>query len=107
MLGGVALAAFAAYKYMSPPTAPPGAGSGYTYIPAGGSANGYVNTTGAPTWVTATGVIMNGVGQILASIPWGNITSGGNTYTGGNANPDSGAGSWQDINGAWQWVPNA
>lgn len=107
MLAGVGIIGFAAYKYFSQPTPPPGAGSGYTYIPAGGSANGFINTTGLPTWVTATGVVLNAAGQILQSIPWNTFTGGGSGTTGGNNNPDSGAGSWQDINGAWQWVPNA
>lgn len=79
MLAGLGILGFAAYKYMSAPTPPPTAGYNPTYIPPGGSAGGYINTTGAPTWVTATGVIMNGLGQILTSIPWDNITSGNAT----------------------------
>lgn len=82
LIAGVAVAGFAAYKYFSTPTPPPQAGSGATFIPPNQTVGGYMNTTGAPVWVTATGVIMNGLGQILSSIPWNSFNSGGSSSSG-------------------------
>lgn len=88
LLAGIGLAGFAAYKYFSAPTPPPQAGSGATFIPPNQTVGGYVNTTGAPVWVTATGVIMNGLGQILSSIPWDSFSSG----SGSSSSTTSGGG---------------
>lgn len=40
----------------------------YSTIPAGGSHGGYVNNTGAAVYLTATGDILNGIGDVLANI---------------------------------------
>lgn len=85
LIAGVAVAGFAAYKYFSTPTPPPQAGSGATFIPPNQTVGGYMNTTGAPVWVTATGVIMNGLGQILSSIPWNSFNSGGSSSSGSSS----------------------
>jgi len=81
LFGGLALAVGAAYMYFTAPSAPPQAGSGATFIPPNQNVGGYLNTTGAPVWVTATGVVMNGLGQILSSIPWSSITNQGGAGT--------------------------
>lgn len=106
LVAGVGIAAFAAYQYFSAPKAPAGY-AGAQYLPAGGSYNGFYNTTGQPVWMQATGAavsIVNSLGQVLQSIPWGGGSGG---YTGGNLNPQSGQGHWVDQNGEYTWVPNA
>lgn len=85
LIGGLGLLAFAGYSYFSSPSAPPQAGNGATFIPPNQNVGGYLNTTGAPVWVTATGVVMNGLGQILSSIPWNSITNQGNSGSGTSA----------------------
>lgn len=85
LIGGLGLAGLAAYMYFSSPSAPPQAGSGATFIPPNQNVGGYLNTTGAPVWVTATGVVMNGLGQILSSIPWNSITNQGGAGSGTSA----------------------
>ena len=84
LIGGLGLAGLAAYMLLTP-SAPPQAGSGATFIPPNQNVGGYLNTTGAPVWVTATGVVMNGLGQILSSIPWNSITNQGGASAGPGA----------------------
>lgn len=110
LVAGLGVAAFAAYQYFSKPTtpAPPPGYGGAQYIPAGGSWNGYANTSGQPVWFQALGAtasIVNSLGQVMQTIPWGSFGGGGG-YTGGNNNPDSGQGYWDDSGAGYVWVPN-
>lgn len=108
LFAGLGIAAFAAYQYFSEPKAPAGY-NGAQYIPSGGQWGGFQNTSGQPVWLQAlngTVSVVNSLGQILSTIPWGQFSQGG-SYTGGNFNPDSGQGHWVDQGGSLQWVPNA
>lgn len=77
MLAGVGILGFAAYKYFTTPAAPAG-WQGANYVPPGGSWNGITNNTGQPTWVNILNGVLTGVnaaGQIIAQIPWNQITN--------------------------------
>lgn len=105
MLAGLGVLGFVAYQYFSTPRGP----LGYNYIPPGGSWNGIQNTGTQPQWVNIVNGILTGLnaaGQVVTQIPWNQFSSGGG-YTGGNLNPDSGNGYWDDSGGAVVWVPNA
>lgn len=95
MLAGLAVIGFAGYKYFVAPTPPPGYGNAQ-YIPGGGTWNGYANTTGQPVWVTVVSGVLTAVtaaGQVLATLPWGNIIPGNGNC---NAGTGTGSGNWGD-----------
>jgi hypothetical protein len=89
IIGGVALAGFAAYKYFSGPATYP-YGQGYTQLPPGTTWNGIYNGTTQPKWVQVTGTVLNvlnSLGQIVSSIPWDTVLNKPATT---NTNTDSG-----------------
>jgi hypothetical protein len=93
VVAGLGLAGYAAYRMLVPPTPPAWAGYGAQYLQPGQTYNGWYNGSGAPVWLTATGMALSLAGQALNHIPWGTIFDNNNGGGGGgNATPED----WYD-----------